>query len=173
MSEKAWQLLVEAAQQGDGFAITLVGLQLINTQANVELGKGLIFEAADLKNVIWAKHLASYIRQSDYLRLPLQNQITLDDYALVQLIKYISEGDSWAMLALGDMYFNGYSVPCDRKQGEMLLSCARILNIAWMSKNLCAHELVEEYGFKPDDDLIKRYRFLDEYKAKYKAFRYQ
>lgn len=173
MSEKAWQQLVEAAQQGDGFALTLVGLHLINSQTNVEKGAELIIHAADGKNVIWAKHLASYMRQNQPCQLPLQNQITLDDYALVQLFKYISEGNSWAMLALGDMYYQGISVPCDKKQGEMLLSFAMILNIGWMSKNLLAHELVEEYGFQPEGNLIKRYLFLDEYKAKYKAFKYQ
>jgi len=168
MSEKAWQQLVEAAQHGDGFAITLVGLHLVNTKADVEKGEFLIRQAADGKNVIWAKHIRTYMNSCNQWQLPLQNQITLDDYALAQFFKYISNNNSWAMAILGSLYYQGISVPRDVEQGKMLLSCARTLDLGRLKENLWANELIEQYGFTPQGNLLERIKYLANYDIKYK-----
>ena len=172
MSDQAFQQLFEAAQQGNGFAITLLGLQLINYQTNVELGKGLIFAAADSKNVIWAKSLKSYMCSHQQWRLPLQNNITLDNYALVQFCKYIDKDDLWAIAILGHMYYHGISVPCDREQGKILLSCATC-SISLTRKNLWVKELIQEYGITATTNLVERIKFLADFTKKFKAIKFQ
>lgn len=172
MSDQAFQQLFEEAQQGDGFALTLLGLQLINTQTNVELGKGLIFAAADSKNVIWAKSLKSYMCSHQQWRLPLQNNITLDNYALVQFCKYIDKNNLWAIAILGHMYYHGISVPCDREKGKMLLSCATY-NTSLTRKNLWAKELIQEYGITETTNIVERMLFLADFTKKFNSIIFQ
>lgn len=168
MSDKAWQQLLEAARQGDGFAITLVGLHLVNTQADVEQGEGLIRYAADVKNVIWAKHIRTYMDRFKPWQLPLHHQITLDNFALAQFFKYISNNNSWAMAILGSLYYQGISVPKDMEQGKMLLSCARLLDTGRLTENFWALELIEQFGFTPQGSLLERLKYLVNYDIKYK-----
>lgn len=49
--------LIDAANNNNGFAITLLGTYLINNQEDTEAGANLILLAADAKNVLWAKNL--------------------------------------------------------------------------------------------------------------------
>lgn len=172
MSDQAFQQLFEEAQQGDGFAITLLGLQLINYQTNVEVGKELIFAAADNKNVLWAKSLKSYMCSHQQWQLPLQNNITLDNYALVQFCKYIDKNNLWAIAILGHMYYHGISVPCDREQGKMLLSCATC-NTSVTRRNLWAKELIQEYGITETTNLVERMLLLADFTEKFKAIKFQ
>lgn len=132
--------LIDAANKNNGFAITLLGTYLINSQEDSEAGENLILLAADAKNVLWAKNLKSYMRAFNPCELPIHYHALLDSDAREQLEIYIAENDFWAMTILGDLLYQGRVVPQDRDTAEVLLG--RAAN----SGCLYAKELVAEYG---------------------------
>ena len=132
--------LVDAANNNNGFAITLLGTYLINSQEDTEAGADLIFLAADAKNVLWAKNLKLYMRAFNPCELPIHYHALLDSDAREQLENYVAENDFWAMTILGDLLYQGRVVPQDQDTAEILLGRAANLGC------LYAKELVNAYG---------------------------
>lgn len=151
--------LIDAANNNNGFAISLFGTYLINSQENVEAGTNLIMLAADAKNVLWAKNLISYMRAFDSCELPIHYHALLDSDAREQLENYVAEDDYWAMTILGDLLYQGRVVPQDRDTAEILLGRAANLGC------LYAKELVDEYGLSTARamaaDILKKYKAKD------------
>ena len=151
--------LIEAANNNNGFAITLLGVYLINRQGNVEAGIEMIIRAADAKNVIWAKNLKSYMQAFNPWEVPIHYHALLDSDAREQLENYVAEDDFWAMTILGDLLYQGRVVPQDRDTAEILLGRAANLGC------LYAKELVDEYGLSTTRaiaaDILKKYKTTD------------
>lgn len=151
--------LIDAANSNNGFAISLFGTYLINSQENVEAGTNLIMLAADAKNVLWAKNLKSYIQAFNPWELPIHYHALLDSDAREQLENYVAEDDFWAMTILGDLLYQGRVVPQDRDTAEILLGRAANLGC------LYAKELVDEYGLSTARamaaDILKKYKTKD------------
>lgn len=147
--------LIDAANNNNGFAITLLGTYLINTQEDTEAGANLILLAADAKNVLWAKNLKLYMRAFNPCELPIHYHALLDSDAREQLENYIADNDFWAMTILGDLLYQGRAVPQDRETAEVLLG--RAVN----SGCLYAKELINEYGLSTTkamaSDILKRF----------------
>lgn len=148
--------LIDATNSNNGFAITLFGTYLINSQEDVEAGANLIMLAADAKNVLWAKNLKSYMRAFNPWELPIHYHALLDSDAKEQLENYIAEEDFWAMTILGDLLYQGRVVPQDQDTAELLLGRAANLGC------LYAKELVNEYGLSTARamaaDILKKYK---------------
>lgn len=151
--------LIDAANNNNGFAITLFGTYLINSQENVEAGINLIMLAADAKNVLWAKNLKSYMHAFNPWELPIHYHALLDSDAREQLKNYVAEDDFWAMTILGDLLYQGRVVPQDQDTAELLLGRAANLGC------LLAKELVDEYGLSTARamaaDILKKYKTTD------------
>lgn len=147
--------LIDAANNNNGFAITLLGTYLINSQEDTEAGANLILLAADSKNVLWAKNLKLYMRAFNPCELPIHYHALLDSDAREQLENYIADNDFWAMTILGDLLYQGRVVPQDRETAEVLLG--RAVN----SGCLYAKELINEYGLSTTkamaSDILKRF----------------
>ena len=147
--------LIDAANNNNGFAITLLGTYLINSQEDTEAGANLILLAADAKNVLWAKNLKLYMRAFNPCELPIHYHALLDSDAREQLENYIADNDFWAMTILGDLLYQGRAVPQDRETAEVLLG--RAVN----SGCLYAKELINEYGLSTTkamaSDILKRF----------------
>ena len=148
--------LIDATNSNNGFAITLFGTYLINSQEDVEAGANLIMLAADAKNVLWAKNLKSYMSAFNPWELPIHYHALLDSDAKEQLENYIAEEDFWAMTILGDLLYQGRVVPQDQDTAELLLGRAANLGC------LYAKELVNEYGLSTARamaaDILKKYK---------------
>lgn len=148
--------LIDATNSNNGFAITLFGTYLINSQEDVEAGANLIMLAADAKNVLWAKNLKSYMRAFNPWEIPIHHHALLDSDAREQLENYIAEEDFWAMTILGDLLYQGRVVPQDQDTAELLLGRAANLGC------LYAKELVNEYGLSTAramaTDILKKYK---------------
>ena len=151
--------LIDAANNNNGFAITLLGTHLINSQEDVKAGANLILRAADGKNVLWAKNLKSYLRVFDKCELPIHYHALLDSDAREQLENYVAEDDIWAMTILGDLLYQGRVVPQDQDTAEILLGRAANLGC------LYAKELVDAYGLSTARamaaDILKKYKTTD------------
>ena len=148
--------LIDATNSNNGFAITLFGTYLINSQEDVEAGANLIMLAADAKNVLWAKNLKSYMRAFNPWKIPIHHHALLDSDAREQLENYIAEEDFWAMTILGYLLYQGRVVPQDQDTAELLLGRAANLGC------LYAKELVNEYGLSTAramaTDILKKYK---------------
>ena len=151
--------LIDAANNNNGFAITLFGTYLINSQEDVEAGANLIMLAADTKNVLWAKNLKSYMHAFNPCELPIHYHALLDSDAREQLENYVAEDNFWAMTILGDLLYQGRVVPQDRDSAEILLGRAANLGC------LYAKELIDEYGLSTvramAADILKKYKTTD------------
>lgn len=159
MNNSTKKQLIDAANNNNGFALTLLGTYLINSQEDVEEGVRIITLAADGKNVLWAKNLKSYLRAFNPCELPIHYHALIDSDAREQLENYIAEGDVWAMTILGDLLYQGRVVPQDRDTAEILLGRAANLGC------LYAKELVGEYGLSTARamaaDILKKYKTTD------------
>lgn len=159
MKSNSKKQLEDAANGNNGFAITLFGTHLINSQEDVEAGTNLIMLAADAKNVLWAKNLVSYMRAFNPCELPIHYHALLDSDAREQLENYVVEDDLWALTILGDLLYQGRVVPQDRDTAEILLGRAANLGC------LYAKELVDEYGLSSARamaaDILKKYKTTD------------
>ncbi len=151
--------LIEAASNNNGFAITLLGVHLINSQENVEAGLNMIIGAADGKNVLWAKNLKLYLRGFiNQWQFPIDYHALVDSDVREQLENYVAEGDYWAMTILGDLLYQGRVIPQERDTAEELLSRAAYLGCAY------AKELVAEYGLSLNKAIASQ--ILDKFKNK-------
>ena len=151
--------MIDAANNNNGFAITLLGTHLINSQEDVKAGANLILRAADGKNVLWAKNLKSYLRVFDKCELPIHYHALLDPDAREQLENYVAEDDFWAMTILGDLLYQGRVVPQDQDTAEILLGRAANLGC------LYAKELVKAYALSTARamaaDILKKFKTTD------------
>lgn len=159
MNANTRKQLIDAANNNNGFAITLLGTYLINSQEDVEAGAKMIVFAADAKNVLWAKNLKLYLRAFDPCELPIHYHALLDSDAREQLENYIAEEDFWAMTILGNLLYQGRVVPQDKDTAEILLGKAANLGC------LYAKELVDAYSLSTARamaaDILKKYKTKD------------
>lgn len=157
MNANSREQLVEAANYNNGFALTLLGLYLINSQEDIEAGINVLVHAADAKNVLWAKNLKLYLRTfRDNIELPIDYHALVDSDTREQLENYIAENDYWAMTILGDMLYQGRVMPQDRDTAEELLGRATNMGC------LYASELVNKYGLSTAkamaSDILKKFK---------------
>ena len=140
MTRQSISQLENAANENDGFALTLLGVLLVNGRQEVEDGVSRIFFAADAKNVMWAKNIKRYLQAFNPWELPIHHHALVDFDTREQLAIYSEEGNMWAMVILGDLLYQGRVVPQDRDSAEELLGRAANMGC------LYASELVNEYG---------------------------
>ena len=160
MSENAIKQLIDAANNNNGFAMTLLGVLLVNSQieTNIKTGAEKIWFAADAKNVLWAKQLKLYLRSFNPWEFPIHHHALLDSDAREQLEIYVAGNDYWAMTILGDLLYQGKVIPQDKETAEDLLSRAACLGC------LYAKELVGTYGISPTKAIASK--ILDKFKNK-------
>ena len=156
MKSEVFKQLVDATNENDGFALTLLGVLLVNGRQEVEDGVNRIFFAADVKNVMWAKNIMRYLQAFNPWELPIHHHALVDSDACEQLEIYSEEGNMWAMTILGDLYYQGKVTVQNRTEA------ATLLNKAANKGCLVAKELIEEYG------IPRQYSFASDIISKFK-----
>ena len=156
MTLQVFSQLINAANENDGFALTLLGVFLVNGRQEVEDGMNRIFFAADAKNVMWAKNIKRYLQAFNPWALPIHHHALVDSDAREQLEIYCEEGNMWAMTILGDLYYLGKVTVQNRTEA------ASLLNKAANKGCLFAKELIEEYG------IPRQYSFVSDIVSKFK-----
>lgn len=142
MTSQSYYQIENAANENDGFALTLLGVLLINGRQEVENGVKKILFAADAKNVMWAKNIKRYMQAFNPWELPIHHHALVDSDTREQLEIYSEEGNMWAMTILGDLYYHGKVTVQNRNEASILL------NKAANKGCLFANELIEEYGIQ-------------------------
>lgn len=156
MTQSSLNQVVKAANENDGFALTLLGVFLVNGQQDVEDGVNRIFFAADAKNVMWAKNIKRYLQAFNSWELPIHHHALVDSDTREQLEIYSEAGNMWAMTILGDLYYQGKVTVQNRSEAAILL------NKAANKGCLFAKELLEEYG------IPRQYSFVSDIISKFK-----
>lgn len=142
MTNQALLQLQQAAQNHDGFALTLLGQVMIDHfQTDEAIGQGidLINYAALDKNVLWAKCLRLYMAKTDFPQLPIADYALVNDDAITQLHLYAKEGNIWAQAALGNLLYQGKTTIQNREEAARLLCQSASNGCLW------AQELVSHY----------------------------
>jgi len=159
MNTEVFKQLMKASNNNNGFALTLLGVHLVNNRQDVDDGVNMIFFAADAKNVLWAKNIKCYLQNHNPWELPIHHHSLVDSDAREQLENYVAEGDIWAMTILGDLLYQGRVIPQDQDTAEILLGRAANLGC------LYAKELVDAYGLSTAramaSDILKKYKTTD------------
>lgn len=144
MQDPTFTQLQQAVEQNDAFAATIMGMYLLDngtSQEDIKAGCDLLAFAGEGKNCIWAKNVLFALRGIPF-RQPFSKQILVENDALEQLRIYASQDNIWAMTALGNLLYTGYSNPQNREEG------AKYLNMAADRQCLLAAELIADYGIK-------------------------
>lgn len=156
MTPDSLNQVIQAANENDGFALTLLGVLLVNGGHEVEDAVNRIFFAADTKNVLWAKNIKRYMQAFNPWGLPIHQYVLVDSDAREQLEIYSGEGNMWAMTILGDLLYHGRVMPQDRETAEELLGRAANMGC------LYASELVNKYGLSTvkamASDILKKFK---------------
>jgi len=135
--------MCDAANHGNGFALTLLAIAYIENQSNnqmVQSGFRLLNIAALDKNVIWAKCIRLFFKSGDQLPLPIIDHALVDSDAITQLQLYADDGDMWAQAILGYLLYEGKVTVQNVQKGSILLIKSA------KSGCLCAKEIVDKYG---------------------------
>lgn len=144
MNGTTLEQVLHAANNQDVFAITILGLfYLDNASTSEELEEGVhcITIAGEARNCIWAKNVLTALRGVEF-KQPFSKSVLVESDALEQLKIYSEQGNMWAMTALGNLLFTGYSNPQNKEEG------AKYLNMAADKSCYLALELIQEYGIK-------------------------
>lgn len=144
MNQESFIQLSQASDAHDAFAITLAGVYFLdngNTTEIIQMGVNNIQIAGNHKNCIWAKNVLSALRGIEF-KQPFSKYVLVEADALEQLKIYSELGNMWAMTALGNLLFTGYSNPQNKEEG------AKYLNMAADKSCFLALELIQEYGIK-------------------------
>lgn len=144
MNGSTLEQVLYAANNQDAFAITILGLyHLDNAKTSDELKEGVhcLTIAGNSRNCIWAKNVLSALGGIEY-KQPFSKHVLVESDALEQLKIYSEQGNMWAMTALGNLLFTGYSNPQNQEEG------AKYLNMAAAKSCYLALELIQEYGIK-------------------------
>lgn len=141
MTDQALLQLQQAAQNHDGFAITLLGQVMIDRfRTDEAIGQGikLIDHAALDKNVLWAKCLRLYMAKTDAPRLPIADYALVDNDAITQLQLYAEEENMWAQAVLGNLLHQSKATIQNREEAARLL-CRSVDNGCQWAKELVSH----------------------------------
>lgn len=144
MYDSSFEQLLHAAEAQNVFAITTLALyHLDNANNSEELKEGIrcLTIAGEARNCIWAKNVLTALRGIEF-KQPFSKCILVESDALEQLKIYSEQGDMWAMTALGNLLYTGYSNPQNKEEG------AKYLNMAADKSCYFALELIQEYGIK-------------------------
>lgn len=144
MNIKSLTQLKDCLQAKDVYGITILGVEYLdngNTQEDINRGIEYIKYAGEGRNCIWAKNILFSLRGGN-LDQPVSKHILIESDALEQLKIYADGGNIWAMTALGNLLFTGYSNPQNKDEG------AKYLNMAADKSCYLALELIQKYGIK-------------------------
>lgn len=144
MQKQTFTQLQDNTKENDAFAATIIGLLYLDTgttQEIINLGIEHIIFAGNHKNCIWAKNVLSALGGIEF-KQPFSKYVLVESDAIEQLKIYSEQGNMWAMTALGNLLFTGYSNPQNKEEG------AKYLNMAADKSCYLALELIQEYGIK-------------------------
>ena len=144
MKELSYKQIKESIDYADAFALTILGVLYLDngtTKDIINCGVEYIQYAGQGKNCILAKNILSSLRSIEF-KQPFSRHVLVEADALEQLKIYSEQGNMWAMTALGNLLFTGYSNPQNKEEG------AKYLNMAADKSCYLALELIQEYGIK-------------------------
>ena len=159
MSEQSLSQLVKAAKSNDGFALTLLGVFLINGGQEISNGIEQVLHAADTKNVMWAKNIKRYLQTFRPWNFPIHHHALVDSDTIEQLDIYVDEGNMWAMTILGDLYYHGKVTVQNRNEAAILLSKAANKGCILAKELLLQYGIQRQYSFV--SDIIRKFEDKD------------
>ena len=141
MTQNGVNQIWQAAQGGDAFAMTVLGIlfyegKIINQ--DVRNGIGLLTQAANA-NVLWAQNLVMYTNGMPQENYNLTQNVIATTEAVGQLEQYASGGNIFAAAAVGEIYLRGTAFVKD------LNKALHYLNLSAQNGCLYAKDILQEF----------------------------
>lgn len=131
--------------KNDPFALTVMGLWLYEgkfVQQNAQLGYNILSQLAP--NIIWAHDLLMYI-QNFHSSYDVSSHAIVTTEATQQMGQAIEQGNLFALTALGELYYDGKTVPQHKDLAISYLQGAAKKGCLW------AQDLLKNYGIKQEE----------------------
>lgn len=113
------QIWSAGRDNNEPFAMTIMGIWLYEgkiIKQDLQSAYGILQNMASA-NVLWAKDLFFYISAIQIPDPDLNRHVIISSDAMQQLENYAVQGSVYAMVALGQMLYEGISVPQDKQTG--------------------------------------------------------
>lgn len=113
------QIWAAGRDNNELFAMTIMGIWLYEgkiIKQDLQSAYGILQNMANA-NVLWARDLFFYISAIKTPDPDLNRHVIISSDAIEQLENYAVQGNTFAMVALGQMLYEGISVPQDKQRG--------------------------------------------------------
>lgn len=117
------QVWTAAHKYNEPFAMTIMGVWLYEgkiVMQDVQTAYKILQNMVNA-NVLWARDLFSYISSIQTPDSNLSQHVIISLDAIQQLENFAMQGNPYAMVALGQMLYEGYSVPQNKQAGLIYL----------------------------------------------------
>lgn len=117
------QIWSAGRDNNEPFAMTIMGIWLYEgkiVMQDVQTAYEILQNMVNA-NVLWARDLFMYISSIKTPDPNLSQHVIISIDAIQQLENFAMQGNTYAMVALGKMLYEGYSVPQDKQKGLMYL----------------------------------------------------
>lgn len=133
MRQESVNQIWQACQNGDPYAMTEMGLLFYegkHIKPSRQQGLNLLLQAAN-NNVVWAQNLVLYITKVNNIETDISKKALVSTQAIQQLERVGNSGNIFALTAIGELYYYGYTTPQDRNTAVEYLNRTAGLGCLW------------------------------------------
>lgn len=162
MRKESVNQIWQACQNGDPFAMTEMGILFYEgryIKPSKQQGLNLLQQAANC-NVIWAQNLLLYITRVNKEDSFITKSALVNTQAIHQLEQEGNKGNIFALTAIGELYYYGYTTPQDRNTAIEYLNRSAGSGCLWAQDML--QEIIGTQNHNGESsNLIDRFRNKD------------
>ena len=162
MRQESVNQIWQACQKGDPFAMTEMGLLFYEgkyIKPSRQQGFNLLQQAAN-NNVVWAQNLILYITRVNKEEANISQKALVNTQAMRQLEQAGQDGNVFALTAIGELYYYGYTTPQDRNTAIEYLNRAAGSGCLW-AQDILQDIIGSQNRSNGSSNLIERFRNKD------------
>ena len=162
MRQESVNQIWQACQKGDPFAMTEMGLLFYEgkyIKPSRQQGFSLLQQAAN-NNVIWAQNLILYITRVNKEEANISQKALVNTQAMHQLEQAGQNGNVFALTAIGELYYYGYTTPQDRNTAVEYFNRAAGSGCLW-AQDILRDIIGSQNRNNASSNLIERFRNKD------------
>lgn len=162
MRQESVNQIWQACQNGDPYAMTEMGLLFYEgryIKSSRQQGFNLLQQAAN-NNVVWAQNLILFITRVNKEDANISQKALVSTKAMHQLEQAGQSGNLFALTAIGELYYYGYTTPQDRNTAVEYLNRAAGSGCLW-AQDILQDIIGSQNRSNGSSNLIERFRNKD------------
>lgn len=162
MRQETVNQIWQACQKGDPYAMTEMGILFYEgkyIKPSRQQGFNLLQQAAN-NNVVWAQNLILYITRVNKEEANISQKALVNTQAMRQLEQAGQDGNVFALTAIGELYYYGYTTPQDRNTAIEYLNRAAGSGCLW-AQDMLQDIIGSQNRSNGSSNLIERFRNKD------------